>query len=138
MENNVKIILEAWKKAREHNDKEIKKICRRYKVEEKAVEYDEHFIIYRFKDSKVEFTVPYDENFGDYELTGDTLKFAQKFIDINETSYGIADNEIKEEGFEEWDDDVYSKVWRKDGKEYGVSHYAKKEEDIEILEVKDE
>ncbi len=135
MEEDVKTILEAWKKAREHNNKEIKKICKKYKVKEKVIEYDEGYTTYAFENG-VEFTCPHDENYDDYDLTGDALKFAEKYNDINQESYHIANQEIQDVGFEEEDNDEYYKVWRKEGKIYSVTHYAKKEDDVEVSKEK--
>ncbi len=129
------IILEIWKKAGEYNEKEINKIKDKYGI--KFIEHDEYWTKCIFKDSKVEFTIPHDPNFEDYDLTGNALIFAQKHYSICEDTFDMVDKELEKEGFEKEDTDEYFAWYRKGGKTYTIPYYVKKEEEIEVLEEKD-
>lgn len=130
-------ILDIWKKAVENYENKKKKLCKKYKVKLKEVEVDESYAKFEFENG-IEFDVPYGEDFDDYDLTGDALNFAKRYNDIVQDCYYEVDENMEEIGFEKWDSDEWYNLWRKDGMEYEVNHYAKKEEDINILEVKTE
>ena len=124
-------ILEIWKKARRNYDDKKRKLCKKYKIKFKEVDIDEYFSIFQFENG-VEFTVPFNENYDDYGLTGDALKFAEKYNEIIQDCFAEAGDGIKKEGFEEIDSDEYFNVYLKSDVEYCVNHYAKNEKDIEI------
>jgi len=129
-----KQILNVWKKAVENYEDKKKKLCKKYKVKIKPIEADEYYTIFQFENG-VQFTVPYDENYDDYDLTGDALKFAEKYNEIVQECYAEVDNNLEEFGFEKYDSDEFFNIWIKDNKEYYVVHYAKKEEDITVREI---
>ena len=131
MDENTKIILNVWKKASEYQDREIKKICKKYKVKFKSVQEEEDYCVYQFENG-VEFSVPYSDNFEDYDLTGDALEFAERHYNICDKTFFRVEEELEKEGFVEWDSDIYFKIWKKDDKEYNVPNYVTKEEDIEV------
>ncbi len=129
MENNIKLILQAWKNAADWNDEKIGALKKKYNV--KMLQCDEAWTQYKFKDTGIEFYAPHDECYEDYDLTGDALKFSEKHYDINEETFNRVDKELEEKGFMEEDYDEYIKWWIKDKVRYSVAHYSKKEEDIE-------
>lgn len=133
MEEEKQNILNIWKKAVERYKQREKKLCKKYKVKLKPVEADEYFTIYEFENG-VQFTIPFDENYGDYDLIGDALKFAEKYNEIIQDCYGEVDENLEEEGFIKMDSEEGFSSWEKDEKEYTITHYAKKEEDVNIFD----
>jgi len=130
--NYKQIIVKIWKRAGDYNEKKIDKLKDKYNV--KFIEHDEYWTKCMFKDSKVEFTIPHDPNFEDYDLTGNALKFAQKHYDICQDTYEMVDKELEKEGFEKEDTDEYFAWYRKDGKMYSIPYYVEKKEDIDVSE----
>lgn len=124
-------ILKIWKKAVENYEKKEKKLCEKHKVKSKPFEADEHYTIFEFNNG-VQFTVPCDENYDDYDLTGDALKFAEQHNKNVQDCYYEVDKKMEEEGFIGMDMEEWYKTWEKDGKEYEVNHYAKKDGDVTI------
>ncbi len=131
------IILGFWKKAVERYTERDKKLCDKYKVKSKPVDADEFYTVFEFRDNGVQFTVPQDENYEDYNLTGDALKFAEKYNEIVQDCYFEVDENMEKAGFDKEDHDEGYSLWLKESKEYEVNHYAKKEEDITIRNLKE-
>ena len=134
IQQNRDLILSIWKKASEFQKNKIEKLCKKYKVDKKIIEVDEGWTKYRFTESKVEFSIPNGDNYEDFDLTGNALKFAEKHNEIINETLSIVDNELKKKGFERYDQDEGYETFIKDNIEYSVSYYADKEEHITILQ----
>jgi len=132
IEQNKKLILEIWKKAKDYNELETNRLKAEYGTE--SVEFDEDYQTWKFKSNNVEFTFGWSDDFCDYELTGDALKFATEITRVNEKTYEIVDEEMTKNDFHETDSDIFYRTYEKyeDGKEYQVDNYAEKMEDIEV------
>ena len=135
MEQEKQLILNIWKRAVEKSKEKEKKLCAKYKVKLKPIEAEEYYTIFEFENG-VQFTVPNDQDWEDYNLTGDALKFAMKYVDIIQDVYCETDKDLEKEGFEKVDSDECYAEWEKDELNYTVVHYADKEEDVEINKIK--
>lgn len=130
IEQNKKIILEAWKKATDYNEKNINKLKSKYKVE--MVESDEDIQTWKFTSNNVQFTFGWSSDFDDYELTGDALEFAEKHYEICDKTFCIVQEELKKNGFYEVDSDVWYYAYEKDDKNYTVPHFATEDTEIDV------
>ena len=128
-------ILDTWTKSVERYELRKKELCQKYKVELEPVEAEEYYTVFKFENG-VEFTVPFDENFGDYDLTGDALKFAEKYVEIIENCFDEVDEILEKDGFSKIDTDEYFSSWEKGEREYTVNHYAKEVKDIIVSKIK--
>ncbi len=127
-------ILDTWKKAVERYECRKKELCKKYKVVVEPVEVDEYYSVFKFEND-VEFTVTHDDNLDD-ELTGDALKFAEKYNEILENCFDEVDEILEQDGFSKVDTDEYFSSWSKGNREFTINHYAKEVEDIIVSKIK--
>ena len=139
IDQNLDIIISAWKTAVEFNDKEIETLKTKYDVAKADVKTDEYTTTYKFAKTNIEFEVPHDgvENlsFADHNLTGDAFEFANEHFSICQKTFDIVSEILTDEGFNLWHDEEYYNIWVKSDKRYEVPHYCK---DKKLISVTDE
>ena len=136
MDRNKKIILDAWKKAGDHNTREIRMLCSEFGVKPEPVGSDEDWTEYEFWNGH-RFICSHSLECDEEELSDEEKKFAAKHLEICETSHDIFRGAMERAGFEFIDQDAFWTVWHKDGKEFSITNFAAKEEDIEVDNIKE-